>query len=97
MKSSVDQPAGRYSIGGDVDRSPNRLGWWERTILAKQNDDILVNVSAKLVGRPDLISDLVYGDRRYGWLVLQYNTILDIDVDLAEGSVISLPAHDRVL
>lgn len=95
--SSMNQPTSRYVAGGTTEVLPNRLGWWERTIMKKQNDDIIVTVSGNLVGRPDLIAKLVYNDAEYRWLVLQYNTILDIDVDLAEGSVITLPAYDRVL
>lgn len=97
MASSLTNITGRYVKGGVTEEFPNRLGFWERTIMKKQNNDIILTITGDLAGRPDLIAYFVYGSSNYAWLVLQYNTILDIDVDLASGNVITLPSPDRLI
>lgn len=97
MTSAIDDQKSRYVTGGETEQFPNRLGWWERTIMPFQNDDIVFTVDQQYAGRPDLISDLIYGTVKYNWVVLQYNTILDLDTELSAGSVIRLPARTRLI
>lgn len=97
MASSLDNKRTRYTQGGTTERFTNRLGWWERKIMPKMDTDIEFLVSGKYVGRPSLIAKDVYGSDFYSWIVLQYNTILDIDTELTEGTIITLPAPDRII
>lgn len=97
MTSSIDNKSTRYVAGGVTEQFPTRLGWWERTIMPYQNDDILITIDTKYAGRPDLIADLVYGSAIYSWVVLQYNTILDLEVELKAGVTIRLPTIDRLI
>jgi len=92
----MNNPIGRYVKGGTTEVLPNRLGWWERTIMPHQDDDIKVIISGNMVANPAEIAYQVYGDPNYAWLVRQYNTVLDEDVDLAAGVTIVLPTQDRI-
>lgn len=95
---STDNPSSRYSAGGITTYIPSgRLGWWERQILKKRNDDIRVVVTARHVNRPDLISYDVYKTTKYTWLVLQYNNIINIQKELVEGAELVLPSPERVV
>lgn len=84
-------------MGGDTEVFPNRLGWWERNIMPFQNDDIVIVLDDKLARRPDLIANLAYSKPAYAWVVLQYNTIMDPNVELVVGATIRLPAPERLL
>lgn len=97
MASSLSNPRTRYSQGGVTESFPNRLGWWERTIMPHLNTDIKYTIPSYLGGNPYGIANAVYGSDQYAWLVLQYNTILDITTELATGTVIYLPSPERVL
>lgn len=97
MTSSIDLSKSRYVVGGQTDVYPTRLGWWERTIMPFQNDDILFTVDEQYAGRPDLISNIIYGTIDYNWVVLQYNTILDLDTELCAGITIRLPSLSRLI
>lgn len=97
MASSIDNKRTRYTQGGTTERFANRLGWWERKILPKMNTDIEFLVTGKYVGCPALIAKDVYGSDYYMWMVLQYNTILDITDELTEGTIITLPAPERIV
>lgn len=95
--SSLDFPKSRYVIGGTTDQTANRLGWWERTILAFQDDDQQITLTnPKYVGRPDLIAYDFLGAEEYEWLVLQYNTILFPLKELVLGVNIRLPSLSRL-
>lgn len=95
--SSLNFPKSRYVIGGTTDQTSNRLGWWERTILAFQNDDQQITLTnPKYVGRPDLIANDFLGSEEYEWLVLQYNTILFPLKELVLGVNIRLPSLSRL-
>lgn len=95
--SSLDFPKSRYVVGGTTTQTANRLGWWERTILAFRSDDqVLTITSNRHVGRPDLIAYDFLGTEEYAWLVLQYNTILDPLSELILGVNIRLPALSRI-
>lgn len=97
MASSLDKKSSRYIKGGTTESLPNRLGWWERDVMPFQNDDIIITIDTSIAGRPDLISYMAYGKVSYAWVVLQYNTILDIPNELKVGSVIRLPTPSRLL
>lgn len=86
----------RYVQGGLTDIYNKRLGWWEKRLLEKQNDDFVFAILKEEAGRPDLISQRVYGKAIYAWLVLQYNNIVDPEVELVPGKVITMPSQTRL-
>lgn len=93
----MDKKSSRYVLGGVTEVFDNRLGWWERRIMPFRDDDVIVILDLSLAGRPDRISDAVYGTPAYMWLVLQYNTILDPLEELKAGVTIRLPAQSRLV
>ena len=98
-KSSLDIKRGRYTKGGKTDKFPTRLGWWERNLsfLDRQLDDIAYQITDADAYRIDLISYSVYNKADLGWVILQYNNIVDIMEELSPGKIILLPSSQRVL
>lgn len=94
--SSVSKRHSRYVQGGTTTTFPNRLGWWERNVMPKDADDIFVTISNRQDRRPDLIAFDMYGKETLGWLVLQYNNIVDVNLELRAGQTIRLPTPERV-
>lgn len=48
------------------------------------------------IGRPDIISQKLYGTTNYWWFLMWFNKITDVWNDLREGMVISYPSLDLV-
>jgi len=48
------------------------------------------------VGRPDKISQTVYGSDSYDWLILYYNKVLNPFTDLNIGRVLKIPFLEDV-
>ena len=94
--SSVNKKNTRYVQGGVTTTFPRRLGWWERRRLEQREDDLFLTVSSKQARRPDIIAQDVYQNADLTWLVLQYNNIVDVNVELTEGTEIRLPNSQRV-
>lgn len=94
--SSVRRERSRYVQGGTTTTFPRRLGWWERRDIPQRDDDIFVTVTSRQEFRPDLIAYDIYGDAELMWLVLQYNTIVDLNLELTQGTEIRLPSRERV-
>lgn len=96
-KSSVKKKFSRYVQGGLSSVGKNFIRWWERDILAKDDiTDLEYTIAPAYASEPDLIGFDYYGRNDLGWLVLQYNNIVDINEELAIGKVIFLPAKNRV-
>lgn len=87
----------RYRSGGTTELLGTKLGWWERRTFAPATDDIVLRVSLRQAFRPDTISNDLYGTPMYAWLVLQYNNIVDVNVELQPGRTIYLPQKSRVM
>ena len=96
MANSTDKKHSRYVQGGDTDRYRHRLGWWERRELPLADDDITFEITPQYEHRPDKVAYDVYGNRDLVWLVLQYNTILDVVTEFVVGEKIRLPSQTRV-
>lgn len=97
-KSSLDVSRGRYNKGGTTDKFPKSLGWWERTLdNTPQIDDIPFIITNDVEFREDLISKAVYGRDDLGWLILEYNNIVDIYEELVVGKVITMPSPKRAI
>lgn len=94
---STENRNSRYVQGGLTDIYNNRLGWWEKRKIKEQDDDFLLAVLEHEAGRPDLISQRVYGKAIYAWLVLQYNNIVDPETELVSGAVIRMPTQTRLV
>jgi hypothetical protein len=90
------QNQGRYVQGGSVEAFPRRIGWWERKIFEHDVSDIMFEIIPKYNKRPDLLAFDMYGSVRLQWLVLQYNTIVDINEEFITGKTIRLPLKTRV-
>lgn len=49
------------------------------------------------VGRPDIISQNIYGTTNLWWFVLKFNNVCDAWHDLRDGMIIKYPSLDKVL
>ena len=87
----------RYVQGGTTDIYTNRLGWWERRIIPRADDDLRLVIQRNEGQRPDLISQRAYGKAVYAWLVLQYNNIVDPEEELVPGKELFLPTEQRLI
>jgi len=96
-KKSTDSRNSRYVQGGTTDIYNNRLGWWERRALERQDDDLRLVVRQTEGKRPDLISYRIYGKAIYAWLVLEYNNIVDPETELVPGKELFLPTQKRLI
>lgn len=94
--SSAFQKKSRYVQGGLTDRHRDRLGWWERRDIPQATNDIITTILPSEQGRPWKIAFRVYSRDGLGWLVLQYNNIVDINEEVISGKKIRLPAVARV-
>lgn len=94
--SSVNKRNSRYVQGGTTTTHPLRLGWWERIAMLPSDDDLFVTVSNRQDRRPDIIAADYYGRADLAWVVLQFNNIADIQLELAAGTDIRLPSQDRL-
>lgn len=94
--NSTKERSGRYAQGGATSVFPKRLGWWERTNFPLSETDIPFLVTKDTEVRPDLIAYKVYGRPSLLWLVLMYNNIIDINVELVTGTTLRLPTPSRV-
>lgn len=95
-KTSLAKRFSRMLNGGDTSRKGNKLGWWERRQIERDTfSDILFELQARHVNRPDLVAFEVYGNAQLTWLVLQYNNIVDIELEFLAGKVITLPSPNR--
>jgi len=93
---STENRNSRLVQGGLTDIYNNRLGWWEKRILPKQDDDYRLIILEQEAARPDLIAYRAYGKATYAWLVLQYNNIVDPELELVAGKSIVLPTQARL-
>lgn len=95
FKTSVNKRNTRMVQGGTTTTFTNRLGWWERSVIPRDVDDLFVTISNRQDRRPDLIAYDIYGKAELAWLVLQFNNIVDIQLELRAGMEIRLPTPDR--
>ena len=96
-KSSVRKKNSRYVQGGESDSGVKFIRWWERESLGLDEiTDLTYIIPVVYAGLPDLIAYDYYGRNDLGWLVLQYNNIVDVNEELAVGKTIKLPDKGRV-
>jgi hypothetical protein len=90
------QNQGRYVQGGAVEQFPKRIGWWERKVMEFANSDVQFVITPQYNKRPDTLAYNMYGSARMQWLVLQFNSIVDINEEFITGATIRLPLRSRV-
>jgi len=96
VKRVQNAPSSRYTQGGTTDVYSNRAGWWERATINKDDTDLIVTIRPDEDRRPDLIAFNVYNRSNLGWVVLQFNNIVDVETELTIGKVIRLPSVRRL-
>ncbi len=94
--SSINKRNSRYVQGGTTTTFPKRLGWWDRLVMLPDDDDLFITVTNSQDRRPDKIAFDIYGKSELAWVVLQFNNIADINLELQAGAEIRLPTPDRV-
>jgi len=96
MSSSVDKKNSRYVQGGLTNVYPTRLGWWERYPMEFQEDDTIYTIRPEHSLRPDKVAFAFYGKASYAWIILQYNSIVDINLEFVSGKEIRVPTIEHV-
>lgn len=96
LNKSSEFTKSRYVHGGITDVYPTRLGWWSRRKLQKSDDDIFIVIDARSNRRPWIVADDYYGQHNLEWLILQYNNILDPNVEFVTGTTIRIPTAQRL-
>ncbi len=96
QKNVSDSPSSRYTQGGEVDVYPTRVGWWEKRKIEQDDTDIVIEIQPHEEKRPDLIAYNAYKRENLGWVVLQFNNIVDIETELLVGKEIRLPSIRRL-
>ena len=96
-KTSIRKKNSRYVQGGESSVGEKFIRWWEKTPYEQnQVTDVEYTIPIYYAAKPDLIAYDYYGRQELGWIVLQYNNIVDINEELAVGKTIKLPAANRV-
>lgn len=86
----------RYEFGGTTDTNAVGTGVWTRKIFPRRADDIVIKLTEQTCTRLNLITYQLYGDDSLGWLVLQYNNIIDPVAELVPGMIIVMPTPERI-
>ena len=73
--SSVNKKNSRYVQGGTTTTFPRRLGFWERLVMLRDDDDLFHTITNRQDRRPDVIASDIYGKPDLAWVVLQFNNI----------------------
>lgn len=98
-KSSLRKRYGRYVQGGDTEAGAEKIRWWERdvTISELNNDDIIIDALPNSYHRrPDLLAHDLYERADLMWVILQFNSIIDIHEEFVAGMSIRVPSRGRV-
>ena len=94
--STYNKSNGRYVLGGATEFSEQFIGWWERYEIEHDTSDLAYILEAKYENRVDLLAHAFYGDSKKAWMILQYNDILDPDLELIAGKVLLMPTLDKI-
>lgn len=95
-KNSTLIRTSRYVAGGTSEVGTNTIEWWDRISILPAPTDTRFVVDKKFAGRLDRISDLFLGEPRYWWIIAMLNNILDPHNEVVEGTVLLIPAIDRI-
>lgn len=86
----------RYNKGGVSSVTGNKLDWWERVIIPKSSTDMNIKLDPKYHNRPDILAYDLYGKSSLMWVILQYNSILDVTTEFVSGVNIIAPTRIRL-
>jgi hypothetical protein len=64
--------------------------------MLPDDDDLFHTVTNRQDRRPDIIAADFYGRADLAWVVLQFNNIADVQLELQAGTEIRLPTQDRL-
>lgn len=96
--NSTNSKYSRYVHGGETGVSKDlKLKWWERYIIPKDNNDLLIEILPRFNKRPERLAYELYGKSELYWIILQYNTIVDINIEFTTGKFFKVPHPDRVI
>lgn len=97
LRSSVwSTKNGRYVLGGTSEVSARALEWWDRRRVAKDVSDLVYALEEQYVGKLWLLANTIYGDPELEWVILEYNDILDPEIELVKGMRLLLPTPEKV-
>lgn len=97
MASSLEKRNSRFVQGGTTDTTTFKgLGFWQRKIFPKDHSDVSIILEAKYDRSPWKLAFDVYNDVTLQWFILQYNNILDPEVEFIAGKQIMLPTPNRL-
>lgn len=94
--NSTQNGYSRYVHGGKTETDSNMIEWWEKYSFPQSATDIDYEVESIYEHRIDLISYAFYGDRKYWWVIAQYNAILDPYTEIVKGQFLKIPSPDRM-
>ena len=96
-RNSTDSRDSRYTQGGETEKFEERLGWWERDLdsFLEQTDDVFVTIAPQYDRRPDKMASDMFGRSTAMWVILQYNSIVDINEEFRAGKRIRVPEPSR--
>jgi hypothetical protein len=86
----------RYGFGGTTETNSVGTGVWTRRTIARRNDDVMITLTQQTCTHLHLITYQLYKDDTLGWLVLQYNNIIDPIAELVPGLIIAMPHPSRI-
>jgi hypothetical protein len=86
----------RYVAGGTSEVANNMIEWWERSIFPRDPSDIVYTVQNFYAGRIDYIASVFYSEPRYGWVIAQYNNIIDPFAEIFPGRILLIPTLARL-
>lgn len=96
-KSSIEKKNSRLLQGGLVEERGRFLAFWEPRELRRDTfTDERIILTREYDGRPDLVAFDLYGKATLGWLILQYNNIVDPTTEFIAGKTILAPSRARV-
>lgn len=95
-QNSLFNKYSRYVAGGKTETENNFIEWWERSEFPRSSTDIKYVVENFFEGRLDLISNMFYKEPRWGWIIAQYNFILDPFSEVKAGRILFIPTPERL-
>lgn len=86
----------RYTFGGKTDTNSIGTGIWTRQQFERRSDDVFIELTEHTCTHLNIITYQLYGDDSLGWLVLQYNNVIDPVAELVPGLVLAMPHPSRI-
>lgn len=65
--------------------------------ITEDQGDTFITITQEILKRPDLISQVAYGNSEYWWVIYEFNNIRDPLFELKLNQILRIPAIERVL